>query len=84
MAYLRHKEYLIAFGSHLKKLRTIKNMSQEDLAYDCGMEISQISRMERGLLNTSVSNIYLISKSLNIPPKELLNFDFSEKLKRKI
>ena len=57
-------------------------MSQEDLAYDCGMEISQISRMERGLLNTSISNIFFIAKALNIHPKELLDFKIPEK-KRK-
>lgn len=82
MAYLRHKEYLISFGSHLKKLREEKNMSQSDLAYDCGMEISQISRMERGILNTSISNTYLIAKALNIHPKELFDFKIPEK-KRK-
>jgi transcriptional regulator with XRE-family HTH domain len=82
VAYLRHKEYLIFFGLHLKKLRVNKNMSQEDLAYDCGMEISQISRMERGLLNTSISNIYLIAKTLHIHPKEMLDFKIPEKKKK--
>jgi transcriptional regulator with XRE-family HTH domain len=82
VGYLRHKEYLISFGIHLKKLRINANMSQEDLAYDCGMEISQISRMERGLLNTSISNIYLIAKALHIHPKDLLDFKIPDKKKK--
>ncbi len=43
MVYLKDKEFLIAFGAHLKKLRVSKNKTQIDLASDCGMEISQIS-----------------------------------------
>ena len=57
-------------------------MSQSELAYDCGMEISQISRMERGLLNTSISNVFLIAKALNMHPKELLNFKIQEVKKK--
>ena len=79
MAYLRNKEYLTAFGIHLKKLRTEKSISQSELAFDCGMEISQISRMERGLINTSISNIYLIAVALKVHPKELLDFKMADK-----
>jgi len=75
VAYLRNKKFLKAFGKHLKKVRLSKNVSQAKLAYDCDMEISQISRMERGLSNTGISNLYLIAKSLNIHPKELLDFE---------
>jgi len=74
VAYLRNEKYLKSFGKHLKKLREEKNISQADLAYECGVEISQISRMERGLLNTSISNIYYIAKALQITPKDLLDF----------
>ena len=74
MAYLRDKEFLKQFGLHLKGLRISKNMTQADLAYRSGMEISQISRMERGLLNTSISNLALMAQILEVHPKELLDF----------
>jgi transcriptional regulator with XRE-family HTH domain len=74
VAYLRNDKYLKSFGKHLKKIREEKNVSQADLAYECGMEISQISRMERGVINTSISNIYYIAKALSIDPKDLLDF----------
>lgn len=75
MKYLRDNASIKAFGNHLKTLRQKKNISQEKLAYDCGMEISQISRIERGVINTSISNLFLIAKSLNVHPKELLDFE---------
>jgi len=74
VAYLRSNKFLKAFGQNLKKVRLAKNVSQADLAYNCGMEISQISRLERGLLNTGISNIYLIAKYLEVEPKELFDF----------
>lgn len=75
MAYLKDKTFLSAFGKHLKQLRLSKNMSQIDLAYECNMEISQISRMERGILNTSISNIFVIANALKINHKELFDFE---------
>lgn len=75
MVYLRSNRFLKTFGKHLKEVRLSKNVSQAQLAYECDMEISQISRMERGLSNTGISNLYLIAKSLEIHPKELLNFE---------
>jgi len=75
VAYLRSNKFLKAFGKHLKEVRLKKNVSQAQLAYDCDMEISQISRMERGLVNTGISNLYLMAKSLKIHPKELLDFE---------
>ena len=74
MAYLRNDKYLLHFGKNLKKIREAKNMSQSELAYACDMEISQISRLERGILNTSISNIYFIAKALNVHPKDLFDF----------
>lgn len=46
-------------------------ISQEKLANDCNVEISQISRIERGVINTSLSMIYTLAEKLNIQPEEL-------------
>lgn len=78
MKYLRDDASIKAFGDNLKRLRQEKNISQEKLAYDCGMEISQISRIERGIINTSISNIFLIAKSLKVHPKELFEFNIPQ------
>lgn len=72
---VRDKKFIKTLGEHIKNLRTKKNMSQEDLANDADINISQIGRIERGEINTTASTIYAIAKALEIHHKELLNFD---------
>ena len=50
--------------------------TQEQLANELGIEISQISRIERGMINTSITTLYSISKVLNVDVSELFVFDF--------
>ena len=45
---------------------------------EIGIEISQISRIERGLIGTSVATFFDISKALNIPLKDFFNFNIDE------
>jgi transcriptional regulator with XRE-family HTH domain len=73
--YFKDKEFLKKFGERLKAVRASKNLSQEDLANETGFEISQISRIERGTQNTSISHVSAIAKALDIPPSELFLFD---------
>lgn len=77
MKYLKNSEFLIKFGKRLKKIRKSKGFTQAELANDIGIEISQISRIERGTINTSINTIHEISKALNLEIAEL--FDFSSK-----
>ena len=51
------------------------DFSQEQLANELGIEISQISRIERGVINTSITTLYSISKVLNVDISELFVFD---------
>jgi transcriptional regulator with XRE-family HTH domain len=55
----------ITFGINLRKFRLAKGYTQEKLANELGIEISQISRIERGLIKTSITTLYLISKILD-------------------
>lgn len=73
------KEYVIkAFGKNLYKTRKEKQISQEKLAALTGLECSQIGRIERGIINTSIHNVFIIAKALEIPPSDLFDFDFEE------
>ncbi len=67
--------YLILFGKNLKLIREAKNITQAQLAIDCDFDVSVISRIERGVVNTSLSNLKLIATALNIPLKELFEFE---------
>lgn len=66
--------FLVAFGAHLKKIRLDKGMSQAQLAIDCDFDVSVISRIERGMVNTSVDNLRLIAEALGIEVQQLFDF----------
>jgi DNA-binding XRE family transcriptional regulator len=68
------KGILISFGGKLRQLRLAKNYTQEQLANELGVEISQIIRIERGVINTSIINLYTISKTLKADVSELFTF----------
>ena len=74
MEYLDENSFLNAFGKNLKNLRKKKGLTQEQLAIDLNIEISQISRIERGVINTSIGNLNAIAKILKIEHKELFDF----------
>ena len=74
MNKIRDIAYIKSFGLNLKKIRLERKMSQEDLAYSSDIPISQIGRIERGEINTTISTLYAISKSLEIEIKYLFDF----------
>lgn len=74
MSNIRDIEFIKAFGINLKKLRTENKVPQEELANSSDIPISQIGRIERGEINTTISTAYAISKALEIDIKELFNF----------
>ena len=75
MEYLKDKDFIVAFGKNLQRIRKSKNFTQKDLANDIGVEISQISRIERGVINTSISVVNLIAKALEVDVYELFKFE---------
>ncbi|WAC01666.1 helix-turn-helix transcriptional regulator [Lacinutrix neustonica] len=75
MEYSRNQAFLIEFGKNLRKIRKFKDLTQAELANDLGIEISQISRIERGIINTSISTANEIAIVLDINISDLFNFD---------
>lgn len=75
MAIEKNKAFLIGFGKRFKQLRKEKKISQAQLAYEANIEISQISRIERGLINTTIANVKLISKILDTPITSFFEFN---------
>ena len=63
-----------AFGKNLKMLRNEAKLSQEDLANDCDISISQIGRIERGEINTTISTLFVLANALDIEVKDLFHF----------
>ncbi len=66
--------YIKSFGDNLRKTRMSKNITQEILAYMSDIPISQIGRIERGEINTTISTVKVIALALEIKPKDLFDF----------
>ena len=78
MKYLRHEAGIKKFAQRLKEIRLKKNISQEELAFKAGLEFSQVSRIERGIIKTSISHLFALADALKKQPSELLNFNLEE------
>lgn len=72
------KSYLRRLGRELRLHRLAIGLSQAQLAIDANMEVSQISRIERGVINTSVGTLLQISAVLEVDISELLPPSFSK------
>ncbi|WP_037361661.1 helix-turn-helix transcriptional regulator [Asinibacterium sp. OR53] len=79
MNYKFDEAYLKAFGNQLRKIRTAKGMSMRKLAFECDMEYSQLSKIERAVINTTISTVHALAQALGVPEKDL--FDFKVKAK---
>ncbi len=71
---ISEESFIINLGIHIRQLREKQNLSQQDLANDCNIPKSQIARIERAKINTTVRTLIKIANALEIEPKELLNF----------
>ena len=79
MSKLETERFLITFGSNLAEMRRRKNISQEQLSFDAEISLSTLSKIERGILNVSISNAFKISKALKIHYRELFDFEIPAK-----
>lgn len=69
--YYRHDKFLKQFGNNLRELRVQKGLTQEDLAFEAELDLTQIGRIERGVTNTSISIAYKLAKALKVNVKQL-------------
>lgn len=74
MINTRDKVVLKKFGEHLRELRTIRGLSQQELALKAGISKNQVGNIERGEVNVTLSTAYLISITLEVRLEELFSF----------
>ena len=72
----RNDSWLIDFGQNLKKVREKMNYTQEKLAYESQLSLSQIARIETGKVNPTLCTIITIAKTLRVEPIDLFNLYF--------
>lgn len=61
-------------GTKIREIRVDKGLTIEKLALESGIDYTQISRIELGKINTSIYQIYVITKKLEVPMKDLFVF----------
>lgn len=75
MIHTKDIAYQVKFGKHLKKLREERKYSQEELANISEVSLPQITRIERGTLNTTLGTITCLAKGLGIKTAKLFDFE---------
>ncbi len=75
------------FGARIKEIRRSKNMTQEVLSEIIGIDIPNLSNIERGKKFVSAVTLSKIAKALNVSERELFDFEHintKEKLTKKV
>ena len=68
----KKNEIAVTVGNRVRSIRRSKGLTIEQLACDIGVEYTQLSRIERGRINTSIFNLFLITKAVTTSFSELV------------
>ena len=71
-------------GENIYRLRKLKNLSQEQLAFEVGVTRQTISNWELGETSPNPEQLKLLSKALHVSIDELLNNDIKNILEEKV
>ena len=74
-------EGIKAFALQLKKIRKREGYTQSQLAFESGITLSQIARIETARINPTLSTVFTLARTLNVPLTDLFNFELAPKEK---
>lgn len=63
---------LILFGTNLRRIRKDKGFSQRELSSRCNIDNADISRMENGAINVTITTLQQLADAMDIGMWELL------------
>ena len=69
-------EFLFKIGQSVRYLRLKKGISQEELAFNAGLNLNSISTFERGINNIKIKNLQKIASALDVKIEDILNCKF--------
>ena len=69
------------FAFQVRKNRIRQGFSQSQLAFESGLSLSQIARIETSRINPTICTVFALSRALNIPLTTLFSFELAPKLK---
>jgi len=61
-------------GKQIRYYRRTKDMSQRQLAYNTGVSVGWIGRLERGIHLPNIKLLFKISRALQVKAKDLIPF----------
>ncbi len=65
------QDVLKSFGRQIREIRTLKRLSQEDLARLAKIDRTYIGGIERGERNVGIKNVWRIADALGVPAADL-------------
>jgi transcriptional regulator with XRE-family HTH domain len=72
---MNKEETLKKIGLKIKELREEKNISQQELAYRCEFEKSNMNRIEKGKTNLTIGTLLKICEALNVKLSDIVNLE---------
>lgn len=65
----------IIIGEKIRSIRESKGITQQDLAAACNFEKANMSRIEAGRTNPTISTLYKIGQALGVKVSELVDVE---------
>lgn len=72
--HYRDEHAIAGFGGKVRALRMEKKMTIEEFANSVDLHVTQLSRIERGETNVTISYIFRLAEIFNVKPSDLLDF----------
>lgn len=69
------EETLVKIGMRIKELREERKLTQQDLAYSCNFEKSNMSRIENGRSNLTIGTLLKICEVLKVKLIDVVNVE---------
>jgi transcriptional regulator with XRE-family HTH domain len=71
------------FAANLRRLRHVRRLSQDELAYEADISRSYLSQLEKGAFYASLKIVGKIAKTLEVEPAELIKMPTRRTARRK-
>ena len=72
MASMEIKDINQIFGGVLRRYRSEKNISQEELAFQAGVDRTFVSRLERGIGQPTITTLIGLGQALGVSAADLV------------
>jgi transcriptional regulator with XRE-family HTH domain len=71
---VKDQQILNKIGALVLRIRSEKNLSQDDVASRCDVDRGKISKIETGSANFYITTLIELAKGLGVDPKDLMKF----------